>query len=88
MTKKKYQICTRTIMDTTDPIIKFNEIEDLVKTFDPMYPGLNTNWRENLDSTIVDVEGYQLSLSKLRELFESNSISSNPNDPILRRWGL
>ena len=69
-------------------LIKFNEVEDLVKTFDPMYPGINTKWQEDLDSTIVDIEGYPLSLIQLRSLFENKLISSNPNDSILRRWGL
>lgn len=69
-------------------IIKYNEVEDLVSTFDPMYPGLYANWKERLDSTIVDVEGYQLSLRQLRYLFDNKLISSNPIDPILKRWGL
>lgn len=69
-------------------LLKYNEIEDLVRTFDPMYPGLYTNWKDSLDSTIVDVEGYPLTLTKLRSLFERKLISSNPSDPILKRWGL
>lgn len=69
-------------------LLKYNEVEDLVRTFDPMYPGLYANWSESLNSTIVDVEGHPLSLTKLRSLFERKLISSNPSDPILKRWGL
>lgn len=69
-------------------VIKFNEVEDLVKSFDPMYPGLLKNWNDSLNSTIVNVEGYDLSLSKIRELFTKKMTSFNPSDPILKRWGL
>ena len=69
-------------------LVKFNEVEDLVKSFDPMYPGLLSHWLEGLDSTIMNVEGYDLSLSKLRSLFERKLPSHDPRDPILKRWGL
>lgn len=69
-------------------LLKFSEIEDLVKAFDPMYPGLYAHWRDSLADTVIDVEGYALSLEKLRYLFEKRLTSYNPNDPILRRWGL
>ena len=69
-------------------LTKFNEVEDLVKSFDPMYPGLLANWLSGLDSTIMNIEGYDLSLSKLRSLFERKLPSHDPRDPILRRWGL
>lgn len=68
--------------------LKFDEIEDLVRTFDPMSPGLFTKWIKSLNSTIMDIEGHQLSLSQLRSLFERGLPSSNPSDPILKRWGL
>lgn len=69
-------------------VIKFAEIEDLVKAFDPMYPGLLQHWQEALDGTVLDIEGYSLSLSRLRSIFEKKQASYNPKDPILRRWGL
>ncbi len=69
-------------------LLKFTEIEDLVKAFDPMYPGLYAHWKESLTSTVVDVEGHSLTLEKLRYLFEKKLTSYNPSDPILRRWGL
>ena len=69
-------------------LLKFSEIESLVKVFDPMYPGLYENWNSSLASTILDVEGYSLSLEKLRSLFEKKLTSFDPRDPILRRWGL
>jgi hypothetical protein len=68
--------------------LKFIEVEDLVRTFDPMYPGLLASWIQNLDSTIMNIEGHQLSLGQLRSLFERKIPSSNPSDPILKRWGL
>lgn len=69
-------------------LIKFNEVEDLVKAFDPMYPGLYANWAQSLNTTMVDVEGRQLTLAQLRTLFERKLTSHNPSDPILKRWGL
>lgn len=68
--------------------LKFSEIEDLVKGFDPMYPGLLNNWNTSLNSTQVNVEGQALSLTKLRYLFDKKLTSYNPSDPILKRWGL
>ncbi|AUN99712.1 hypothetical protein DOM21_02230 [Bacteriovorax stolpii] len=69
-------------------VIKFAEIEDLVKAFDPMYPGLMQHWQDALDGTVLDIEGYSLSLARLRNIFEKKLASYNPKDSILRRWGL
>ncbi len=69
-------------------LVKFSEIEDLVKAFDPMYPGLLQHWRDALDGEILDIEGTPLSLAKLRTIFERKLASFDPKDPILRRWGL
>lgn len=69
-------------------LLKFNEIEDLVRAFDSMSPGLYENWKKALNDTVLDVEGYSLSLADLRKIFEKKLASSNPNDSILRRWGL
>lgn len=69
-------------------LIKFGDIEDLVESLDPTFPGLFNSWIDSLNSTVLDVEGYQLSLNKLRTLFERKLPSSNPSDPILKRWGL
>lgn len=69
-------------------VIKFAEIEDLVKAFDPMYPGLYEHWKDALDGTVLDIEGNSLSLARLRYIFEKKLASYNPKDSILRRWGL
>lgn len=69
-------------------LIKFGEVEDLVRAFDPMYPGLLENWLSNLDSNIINVEGTNLSLAQIRSLFERKLPSYNPSDSILKRWGL
>jgi hypothetical protein len=69
-------------------LIKFNEVEDLVRAFDPMYPGLLTNWLASLNSNIINVEGTDLSLEQIRTLFERKLPSYNPSDSILKRWGL
>lgn len=69
-------------------LTKFNEVEDLVKAFDPMYPGLLVNWHSGLDSNVINVEGYNLSLAQIRNLFEKKLTSYNPSDAILKRWGL
>lgn len=69
-------------------LLKFNEIEDLVRAFDPMYPGLMDHWLNSLATTQLEVEGYTLSLERLRYLFEKKLTSYDPSAPILRRWGL
>ena len=69
-------------------LLKFGEVEDLVKAFDPMYPGLLANWLGSLDSTIINIEGTNLSLGQIRNLFERKLPSYHPTDSILKRWGL
>lgn len=69
-------------------LIKFSEVEDLVRAFDPMYPGLLENWLGSLNSNIINVEGTDLSLAQIRTLFEKKLPSYNPSDSILKRWGL
>lgn len=69
-------------------LLKFSEIEDLVKAFDPMYPGLYEHWNSSLASTFLDIEGYNLSLEKLRSLFLKKLTSYDPRDSVLKRWGL
>ncbi|MBC7712262.1 MAG: hypothetical protein H7177_02925 [Rhizobacter sp.] len=69
-------------------LIKFNEVEDLVKSFDPANPGLYDSWINSLNTTTIDVEGNNLSLAQIRNLLEKKKMSFNPSDPILKRWGL
>ena len=69
-------------------LIKFNEMEDLIKAFDPANPGLYVSWINSLNNTVMDVEGYNLSLAQIKTLLEKKKMSFNPSDPILRRWGL
>lgn len=69
-------------------LIKFSEVEDLVKAFDPMSPGLLASWLNALDSNIINVEGNDLSLAQIRSLFEKKLPSYHPSDSILKRWGL
>ena len=69
-------------------LIKFNEIEDLVKAFDPANPGLYASWINSLNSTVMDIEGYNLSLAQIKVLLEKKKMSFYPSDPILKRWGL
>lgn len=69
-------------------LTKFTEMEDLVKAFDPANPGLYTSWINSLNSTIMDIEGTNLSLAELRSLLENKKMSFHPSDSILKRWGL
>ncbi len=69
-------------------LIKFLEMEDLIKAFDPANPGLYASWLNSLQNTVMDVEGYNLSLAQIKVLLEKKKMSFNPSDPILRRWGL
>lgn len=69
-------------------LTKFLEMEDLIKTFDPANPGLYQSWINSLNDTVIDVEGYNLSLAQIKVLLEKKKMSFNPSDPILKRWGL
>ena len=69
-------------------LLKYTEMQNLLQAFETISPGIVQAWRDQLDNEVIQVEGRYLSLSYVRILFERGLTSSDPNQPILRRWGL
>jgi hypothetical protein len=45
-------------------------------------------WKARQKEVVVTIEGHALDLMTLNYYFQSSTISSDPNDSILKRWGL
>lgn len=69
-------------------LLKYTEMQNLLQAFEQISPGIVQDWRNQLDNEMIEIEGRFLSLSYIRILFERGLISSDPNQSILRRWGL
>lgn len=69
-------------------LLKYTEMQNLLQAFETISPGLVQRWRDQLDNEVIEVEDRHLSLSYVRILFERGLVSSDPNQSILRRWGL
>lgn len=67
--------------------MKFLETENLLKTFDPVYPGLIAHWNSSLAEEKVRIQGVDVTLERIRYLFLNGLVSSDPNDSINKRWG-
>jgi hypothetical protein len=67
---------------------KFSDMDQLVKEFESISPGLYEFWVNQLRNTSITVNGNEISLSSMRYLFEHHFTSDNPNLTPKERWGL
>ena len=69
-------------------ISKFTLIESMVNQYAKLDEGLVRSWNRFLSERFLLIENVEVNFYTLQRVFTKNEYSSDPNDSVLKRWGL
>lgn len=67
---------------------KFNLVESMVNQYSKLDEGLVRSWNRFLTERFLVIENVEVNFYTLQTVFTKNEYSSDPNDSVLKRWGL